>query len=162
MNESCVYDLIEWSPVNLMLIACQGELLSVTFLREGEDPPRELQRDPRATAFATRQMNEYLSGERKEFTIPLTLRGSPFQLAVWSQLRNIPYGTTLSYGDIASELGRFGGGRAVGGAVRRNRLPMVIPCHRIVSQDGPGGFTGGLDIKNALFQIEGISLTDDS
>ncbi|HIA01364.1 MAG TPA: methylated-DNA--[protein]-cysteine S-methyltransferase [Myxococcales bacterium] len=161
MNDQSVYDLIEWSPVNLMLTVCHGELIGVNFLRENEDPPREIPRDPEAAKFATSQVQEYLSGKRKSFDLPLTLHGSPFQVGVWMQLRQVPYGQLQSYSEVARAMGRYGASRAVGGAVRRNRLPIIIPCHRITSKNGPGGFTGGLDIKKALLEIEGVTLEDE-
>ena len=76
------------------------------------------------------------------------------------QLQQVPYGQLQSYGEVARAMGRYGASRAVGGAVRRNRLPIIIPCHRITSQNGPGGFTGGLDIKKALLEIEGVNLAE--
>jgi len=158
MNDHSVYDLIEWSPVNIMLTVCHGELISVSFLRDSEDPPREMPRDPEAVAFASSQVKEYLNGTRKSFELPLTLHGSPFQVRVWSHLQNMPYGELQTYGEVARNMGRFGASRAVGGAVRRNHLPIVVPCHRIVAHNGIGGFTGGLDIKQALLKIEGVNL----
>jgi O-6-methylguanine DNA methyltransferase len=162
MSDPTVYDLIDWEPVNLMITVCHNELVGVNFLRENEDPPREMPRDAEATKFAVEQISDYLSGQRKDFDIPTTLHGSPFQVAVWLHLQEIPYGKLQTYGEVARSLGRYGAGRAVGGAVRRNRLPIVVPCHRIVGNAGPGEFTGGLDIKEALLKIEGVALDEDT
>lgn len=104
---------------------------------------------------AAAQLNEYFCGARRDFSLPLDLRGTPFQRAVWEALLAIPYGQTRSYIDIARSLGRPGGSRAVGGANRANRLPIVVPCHRVVAADGRlGGYALGLDRKARLLRME--------
>ncbi|MEW8959375.1 MAG: methylated-DNA--[protein]-cysteine S-methyltransferase [Moorella sp. (in: firmicutes)] len=101
------------------------------------------------------QLDEYFSGSRFSFTIPMELYGTPFQLTVWSALREIPYGTTLSYGDIAEKIGRPKAARAVGQAVGRNPLSIIIPCHRVIGKNGQLiGFGGGLKIKEWLLNFE--------
>lgn len=102
------------------------------------------------------QFVEYLRGERKEFTLPLDLRGTDFQRAVWDELRRIPYGQTCSYSDLAARLGRPLGARAVGAAVGANPLMIVIPCHRVIGKGGAlAGYRGGLEMKRKLLQLEG-------
>ncbi len=102
------------------------------------------------------QLGEYFAGTRREFTVPLVPRGSAFELATWDALRAIPYGTTRSYADIARAIDNPGAVRAVGSANGRNRLAIVIPCHRVVNADGKlGGYGGGLWRKRRLLELEG-------
>jgi methylated-DNA-[protein]-cysteine S-methyltransferase len=104
---------------------------------------------------AGEQLDAYFAGERREFTLPLRLAGTPFELAVWEALRHIPYGETVSYGRLAAGLGRPGAARAVGRANARNPLPIVVPCHRVIGADGRlAGYAGGLGIKRALLDLE--------
>ena len=109
--------------------------------------------DTIAQAFS--QLEEYLIGKRKEFSLPLNPKGTPFQQKVWSALLSIPYGETRSYKDIAEQTGKPNSSRAVGMANHENPIPIFIPCHRVISSDGSlGGYSGGLDIKKQLLQIE--------
>lgn len=106
------------------------------------------------------EMREYFESKRQVFDIPLRPQGTIFQQKVWHALLQIPYGKLVSYGDIAREAGMSGGhGRAVGTAVGRNPLTIIIPCHRVVSSSGTlTGYSGGLDRKLALLQLEGFAL----
>lgn len=109
---------------------------------------------------AFRQLTEYLEGKRQAFDIELNPKGTDFQMRVWSALRKIPFGQTMSYGDIAGRIGCLRGARAVGSAVRVNPIPVFIPCHRVIAFDGSlGGFSGGLDLKKKLLSIEGAEIT---
>ncbi len=102
------------------------------------------------------QLSEYLSGERKEFSLPLDLRGTAFQLMVWKELLKIPYGRTSSYSEIAARIGRPNAARAVGAAVGANPVPIIVPCHRVIGNDGSlVGFGGGLVLKRRLLYLEG-------
>jgi O-6-methylguanine DNA methyltransferase len=104
-----------------------------------------------------KQLDAYFGGERLEFTIPLDLRGTPFQREVWDTLRTIPWGQTRSYGQIAIDLGRPNGARAVGRAVGTNPVSIAVPCHRVLGSDGSlTGYGGGLERKTALLHLEGI------
>lgn len=101
------------------------------------------------------ELEQYFAGTRDAFTVPLVLRGTPFELAVWGALQNIPYGTTCSYADIAREVDNPRAVRAVGSANGRNRLAIVVPCHRVVNTGGKlGGYGGGLWRKVRLLEIE--------
>lgn len=101
------------------------------------------------------QLLEYWRGERKEFDLPVAPRGTEFQLAVWRALREIKYGQTCSYAELAQRIGKPGAARAVGRAVGGNPLMIVIPCHRVIGKDGSlTGFSGGLDLKKRLLAIE--------
>ena len=103
------------------------------------------------------QLCEYFRGERKEFDLPLNPKGSDFQQQVWSELLNIDYGTTKTYKDIAISLGDSKLARAVGNANNKNPIPIIIPCHRVISTDGSiSGYVGGADIKTKLLEIEGL------
>jgi O-6-methylguanine DNA methyltransferase len=102
------------------------------------------------------ELEEYFAGTRREFSFPLDLRGTEFQLACWSALLAIPYGETRTYADIARAVGRPQGFRAVGMANNRNPVAIVVPCHRVIASDGTlCGYGGGLDIKRKLLELEG-------
>jgi len=104
---------------------------------------------------AARQLDEYFSGKRKVFDLPLAPKGTDFQLRCWEALLRVPYGETRSYGDIARSVGSPRGFRAVGMANNRNPISIIIPCHRIIGSDGKlVGFGGGLDIKEFLLGLE--------
>lgn len=104
---------------------------------------------------AKRQLEEYFSGERKEFHLPLSLHGTPFQKNVWKALCSIPYGETRTYGQIAVLVGNPKGSRAIGMANHNNPVAIIVPCHRVVGAGGAlTGYAGGLDIKRALLELE--------
>lgn len=108
-----------------------------------------------------RELNEYLVGERREFTFALDLRGTEFQLACWRALLEIPYGETRSYGDIARAIGHPQACRAVGMSNNRNPIAIIVPCHRVIASSGSlCGYGGGLDLKRQLLDLEqaGIQL----
>lgn len=103
---------------------------------------------------AEKQIQEYLAGERKQFSLPLEYDGTPFQVQIWQQLLQIPWGETKTYGEIARRIGNPRAGRAVGGACNANPLALIIPCHRVVGVGGLTGFGGGLDVKRYLLELE--------
>jgi methylated-DNA-[protein]-cysteine S-methyltransferase len=103
---------------------------------------------------AVGQIQEYLSGARKTFSLDTAPEGTEFQLRVWEVLRGIPYGKTVTYGELAAKLGKPKAYRAVGLACGRNPIPLIIPCHRVVGANGLTGFRGGLDMKKRLLQME--------
>jgi methylated-DNA-[protein]-cysteine S-methyltransferase len=158
-------DTVE-SPAGELAFAVDGEgaLVALHFVEgdgyiemeealedEGFVPLREEER----TAGAREELREYYAGERREFGLPLALVGSEWQKAVWLELTRIPYGETRSYGEIADRLGSPGAARAVGRANATNRLPLVVPCHRVIAADGTlGGFNGGLHLKERLLAHE--------
>ncbi|SHI31358.1 methylated-DNA--[protein]-cysteine S-methyltransferase [Parasporobacterium paucivorans] len=101
------------------------------------------------------ELKEYLNGDRKNFDVPIELKGTEFEVSVWNELQNIPYGETACYSQIAERIGNPKACRAVGGANGRNPIPIIIPCHRVISKDKTlGGFSGGLDIKEKLLAVE--------
>ena len=104
---------------------------------------------------ANLQLQEYFAGKRTAFDLPLELEGTPFQLAVWKAMLEIPYGETRTYGQLAAAIGRPAASRAVGQAANRNPIWIVIPCHRIVgSNHSLTGYAGGLSMKRALLELE--------
>jgi O-6-methylguanine DNA methyltransferase len=110
--------------------------------------------DPRAEGVAE-ELDAYFRGDLTEFTVPLDLVGTAFQLDVWRQLRAIPYGDVRSYADVARAIGRPAAVRAVGAATGANPVPIVVPCHRVIGSDGAlTGFGGGLDWKRRLLATE--------
>lgn len=111
--------------------------------------------DQDALKEAARQLDEYFAGDRTEFDLELAPQGTPFQLDVWQQLRRIPYGETISYGDLAKRVDRPGAARAVGAANGQNPIAIIVPCHRVIGADGSlTGFGGGLPWKRWLLNRE--------
>ena len=104
---------------------------------------------------AALQLEEYFAGRRTAFDVPMALEGTPFQRQVWDELTRIPYGGTITYGELARRVGRPNGPRAVGQANGRNPIPIIVPCHRVVAGNGLGGYAGGLPLKRALLAVEG-------
>jgi methylated-DNA-[protein]-cysteine S-methyltransferase len=106
---------------------------------------------------AATQLEEYFAGERTGFDVRMQLDGTPFQREVWAELTRIPYGETISYGELALRVGRPRGPRAVGQANGRNPIAIIVPCHRVVASNGIGGYGGGLNCKRALLALEGVT-----
>jgi len=106
------------------------------------------------------QVEEYLRGERREFEMEVKLEGTEFQKSVWQELMKVAYGTTVSYKELAKRVGKPLVVRAVAGACGANKVPIVVPCHRVVSSSGGlGGYSGGIERKKWLLSLEGV-LTD--
>ncbi|MFO7985391.1 MAG: methylated-DNA--[protein]-cysteine S-methyltransferase [Desulfatiglandaceae bacterium] len=149
----------EWdSPVGRLLIA--GDKFGLRLIRfpnrirKGE-PGIHGEENPEPLREAISQLDAYFEGRCRSFDLNLSPEGKPFQLTVWKALSQIPYGETLSYGKLAEKIGKPGAARAVGGAVGRNPLPIILPCHRVIGSDGSlTGFGGGLDRKRALLSLE--------
>lgn len=139
----------------ILLEANDSGITRVAFVGKAED-------DTASCALldeAARQLREYLDGSRRDFDLPLSLHGTPFQIAVWAALRQIPYGEVRSYGDIARAIGKPGAARAVGMANHRNPIAIIIPCHRVIGADGSlTGYGGGLDRKRFLLTLEGVHI----
>ncbi|WP_269212550.1 methylated-DNA--[protein]-cysteine S-methyltransferase [Chromobacterium vaccinii] len=111
--------------------------------------------DDAALAEVARQLAEYQAGERQAFDLPLAPQGTPFQQQVWAALREIPYGHTVSYGELARALGNPDGARVVGRANATNPIALIVPCHRVLGTDGSlTGYAGGLPLKAALLRFE--------
>lgn len=103
------------------------------------------------------QINEYLKGRLKKFTLELDLKGTEFQKKVWNELLNVPYGKTTTYKEISTKIGSPRAYRAVGAALNRNPIPIIVPCHRVIGTNGHlTGFAGGLELKRKLLELEGV------
>jgi methylated-DNA-[protein]-cysteine S-methyltransferase len=146
------------SPIGALLLAGdETALVSIGFTAgtHPQQPDPSWREDARPLAGAARQLREYFAGTRRKFDLPLAPAGTAFQRSVWDQLVKIPYGETISYGELARRIGNPRASRAVGLANGSNPIPIVIPCHRVIGSDGRlVGFGGGLDIKQRLLALE--------
>ena len=143
------------SPLGWMGLAAEDGAIIRLYL-PGQGVPRIMTRETPLLAEGKRQLEEYFAGRRRDFDLPLAPHGTPFQLKCWQALREIPYGTVLSYGELARRVGNARGSRAVGGANHHNPISIIIPCHRVIGADGSlTGYGGGLDMKEALLRLEG-------
>ena len=146
------------SPVGPFLVAGTDETLHFTGFELGRQKlKREASwvKDAAPLAYAIEPLQAYFSGEKVAFDVPLSLHGTAFQRSVWAALQTIPYGQTVSYGDIARMIDQPGASRAVGMANNANPIPIIVPCHRVIGADGSlTGFGGGLPAKTKLLQME--------
>lgn len=145
------------TPIGRVAIAEEGgSLAELHFERQAGRLGGVSVRETPAHKEAYRQLLEYFDGARKKFELPLSPKGTAFQMKVWQALTEIPYGETRTYGQIAALTGNPKASRAVGLANNRNPLPVFIPCHRVIGSDGRlVGFGGGLDVKAYLLKLEG-------
>jgi methylated-DNA-[protein]-cysteine S-methyltransferase len=155
-----VHTVVE-SPVGLLtLVAADGALTGLYLDKQRYLPSPEIFGDGVTDSGdllteTTRQLGDYFAGRRTEFSLPLGLAGTPFQRRVWAALQEIPYGETISYGELAQQIGRPTAARAVGLANGRNPISIVVPCHRVVGSDGSlTGYGGGLERKQHLLAFE--------
>lgn len=131
-----------------------GRITGLYFEADAVPEPFEL-RETALLKEASRQLKAYFKGELKEFTLPLQQEGTVFMQSVWKALCDIPYGATASYKDIAVAVGRPKAARAVGLANNRNRIPIIIPCHRVIGANGKlVGYGSGIDLKEKLLDLE--------
>ena len=143
------------SPLGELLLAGEEGALHAVHLpgRHARRPDWVSADEPFARVVG--QLDEYFSGERTTFDLPLAASGSPFEEAVWGALSQIPYGETRSYGEVARAIGRPDRARAVGVANARNPIAIIVPCHRVIGSDGSlTGYGGGLERKRALLDLE--------
>jgi methylated-DNA-[protein]-cysteine S-methyltransferase len=145
----------------MLLVASEHGLRSIDFdyekkkLAAARQNPEMTESDA-ALVETHRQLDEYFAGARREFTMPLDLKGTDFQLRCWNALLAIPYGETRSYADQARAVGSPRGFRAVGMANHDNPIPIIVPCHRVITSDRKlGGYGGGLNVKEKLLELEG-------
>ncbi len=150
------------SPVGALVVG--GDEDGLRFIEFLDSPnarplPPGGREDQRRLAEPIRQLRAYFAGRLRDFELPLAPEGTPFHLRVWAELRRIPYGTTISYGELARRIGRPQASRAVGRANGANPLPIVIPCHRVIGSNGRlTGYGGGLGIKQKMLELERGSL----
>ncbi len=146
------------SPVGRLLVVGDGTSLKLIHFQAGPHPRRPKEgwvADRRPFRAALAQLKEYFAGRRRKFDLVLAPEGTAFQRAVWQALTRIPYGETVSYGELARRIGNPQASRAVGLANGANPLPIVVPCHRVIGADGSlTGFGGGLEIKRKLLALE--------
>ena len=161
-------DTLYWheidSAVGRLLLAGDGESLIQVCFQSGPRPLRPQAgwiADAAPFPAAVAQLEEYFAGKRRRFDLPLAPRGTEFQRCVWRALMEIPYGRTVSYGELARRIARPSASRAVGLANGANPLPIIVPCHRVIGADGSlTGFGGGLPIKRKLLALEGSAAGD--
>jgi methylated-DNA-[protein]-cysteine S-methyltransferase len=146
------------SPVGpLTLVAVDGTLAGLYMQQQRHRPAPETFGEPDATPFdaALDQLREYFAGQRTRFDLPMALHGTAFQQRVWAALQDIPYGETVSYGQLADRIGQPTASRAVGLANGRNPIGIIVPCHRVVGATGSlTGYGGGLERKQHLLDFE--------
>lgn len=142
------------TPLGKMVITENGQ--AITGVMFGESLPEEVNaRETPLLKQAYDQLQEYLAGQRKSFDLPLAPQGTAFQQKVWKALQDIPYGTVVSYQDVARAIGQAKACRAVGGANNKNPIVIIIPCHRVIGANGSlVGYGGGLEIKRQLLELE--------
>lgn len=142
------------SPVGELLIVCTETALLSLGARKEQESAEDKENNP-VIQQTIKELEEYFAGNRKVFTVPLDLRGTEFQKKVWEALREIPYGETRSYKEIAEKIGNPKASRAVGMANHRNPIGIVVPCHRVVGANGKLiGYAGGIPMKQALLELE--------
>jgi methylated-DNA-[protein]-cysteine S-methyltransferase len=146
------------SPVGaLTLVATDGVLSGLYMEQQRHRPPEETfgEPDPEPFGEVITQLGEYFAGERKQFDLPMAFAGTDFQRRVWTELCEIPYGETVSYGELAARLGKPSASRAVGLANGKNPIGLIVPCHRVVGSTGDlTGYGGGLPRKRFLLDFE--------
>ena len=148
MLYTCKY---QFENISLYLVATETHLINIQFTQ----PQKALLQTTELLSMATIQLDEYFQGKRTTFSLPFKLTGTPFQLAVWKELQNIPYGQTTSYKEIAQKINKPKAYRAVGMANNKNPLPIIIPRHRVIDSNGKLiGYAGGLKLKNYLLELE--------
>lgn len=157
------YSWIEDSPIGRLLVAgSEDGLRYVAFddgstLKRQQVPLHEWEESEKPFRDVIRQLHAYFAGDLRQFDIPLTPQGTEFQKKVWTQLQTVPYGETVSYGEIAEAIGQPTASRAVGMANGRNPISIIVPCHRIIGSNGKlVGYGGGLRRKTTLLRLEGV------
>jgi methylated-DNA-[protein]-cysteine S-methyltransferase len=153
------YSFHETSLGELLLTGRDGKLTGLYFADRAHAPRpgRAWLRQDDAAIFAStrRQLDEYSEDGRKNFDLPVAMQGTPFQLRVWQEIARVPFGRTISYGELAARIGAPKAVRAVGTAAGRNPLCWIVPCHRVVGKDGRlTGYAGGISRKRLLLDFE--------
>lgn len=158
MNKERVVHHYNSQVVGWLEITANEEALEALSFVETPERPLDGSSNP-VVRQLVKELDRYFAGEPTTFTVPLASEGaSPFQRRVWDALKEIPYGTTASYGQIAKAVGNPKACRAVGSANGSNRIPIVIPCHRVIKSDGKlGGFGSGVAVKKRLLELEGVT-----
>jgi methylated-DNA-[protein]-cysteine S-methyltransferase len=180
MTTTTYYSYVD-CPLGRLFLRGDGQFLTGLFMRQhkcGSGPDASWQLSDAPFTAVREQLAEYFAGERQQFDVPLKLAGTPFQQRVWQELVRIPFGTTISYGQLAQCVGKPTASRAVGQANGRNPISIIVPCHRVIGANGKlTGFGGGVDKKQwllawersataasprSLFDAAGVSLDDST
>ncbi len=150
----CMYQVLWNGPLGLMTLKEEdGHLIELTYGNHLESS--FVSQDSSLLESVRKELLEYLDHTRTTFDIPYFLKGTPFQLAVWRELERIPYGKTITYGEIAKRLGKENAARAVGNACHCNPISILVPCHRVISASGNlTGYAGGVAVKERLMKGE--------
>ncbi len=142
---------MSFENISLEIITENDKLKGINFVESF----KETTKDDSFQKEIKKELMEYFEGKRKVFEIPLEVEGTEFQKKVWTEMAKIPFGERMSYGELAEKSGCPKGARAVGLACNKNKIPIIIPCHRVVGKNGNlTGFAGGLDIKAQLLKLE--------
>jgi len=159
------FDVVDTPIGDLLVAASERGLATISFDSDPGDRLEQLARiagprvlrSPRSVDLARRELDEYFQGGRRSFDLTVDLRAlPPFTVSVLEELARVPYGETTTYGELARRVGHPRAARAVGTVMHHNRIPIVLPCHRVVGATGDlTGYAGGLDIKQALLELEG-------
>jgi methylated-DNA-[protein]-cysteine S-methyltransferase len=156
-TKQILYTTIE-SPIGELLLVGDQDALHGLYMQDGRKPKRiapDWQASAAPFADVTTQLEEYFAGARTSFDVSLAAEGAPFEREVWHALEAIPYGKTVSYGEIARRVGQPTAARAVGTANGRNPIAVIVPCHRVIGADGSlTGYGGGLERKRLLLELE--------
>ncbi len=146
------------SPIGELLLLGDGEALHGLYMQEGRKPIEispSWELSPAAFTDVSEQLVEYFAAQRTSFDVPLVMKGAPFQHRVWRALQDIPYGETISYGELAQRIGQPSAARAVGMANGRNPIGIIVPCHRVIGANGAlTGYGGGIERKRLLLDLE--------
>ena len=159
IGRRCIAQMHYASPLGTLLLARTADGLAGAWFENQKHHPAPIEAPERSDDAllrrAAKELDAYFEGSGGSFDVPLDLHGTPFQRAVWSELLKLERGATCSYGEIAGRLGAPSAGRAVGAAVGRNPVSVIVPCHRVVGSDGSlTGYAGGLERKTALLRLE--------
>ena len=141
------------SPIGVICAEDNGDALTALYVDREKNTDYDRSSD--LLIRVENEINEYFCGKRFDFDIPLCLNGTRFQLSVWQALLNIPYAQTVSYSDVAKSIGKPNACRAAGGAIGKNPIMIIIPCHRVIGKGGGlVGFSSGIDVKRTLLDVE--------
>ncbi len=155
--ESMLYTTVD-SPIGELLLLGDEQTLFGLYMQQGRKPMRIAagwQRDASPFARVATQLDEYFHAGRVAFDVPLAMHGSEFERRVWRALQDIPYGETISYGELARRIGQPSASRAVGLANGRNPISVIVPCHRVIGANGSlTGYGGGIERKRLLLELE--------
>ncbi|HSA05918.1 MAG TPA: methylated-DNA--[protein]-cysteine S-methyltransferase [Candidatus Gastranaerophilales bacterium] len=144
------YDVFENKTVNLFIVWDEKGLKRISF------SPIDIKAEKKRYNLLTEQLKAYFAGELQKFNLEIALEGSDFQQKVWAELLKIPYGKTVTYKEISAAINNSNANRAVGMACNKNPIPVIIPCHRVIAQNGGlTGYAGGLKLKQKLLKLEG-------